>query len=332
MENAVWVGLTPILRWFTVSFSLVNREPLRIGAGRGGDRLGSPVDLPVYRQLVYHGDGTVTEEPVIPGSSLKGVLRTATMALLSSCGVEAHSGVGSENCVASCFGVVSVFDQLRRSASAGEIRRLIAGFCPACLLYGAPSLASRVSVGEFTPTEKGVRTGVKTGVGIDRRRGAAAQRVLYTVEYVEPGTVFQGSISTVNTPNWMLSLLAASITAIGGGWFKIGGFKSRGMGLVEIGRGSVEIRVEPVEKRDGSAVLPVLDSGLDREEPLEGCSLEACLRGFRAVCGGEAGYRVLQTLAEAWHSHYCGRAAEALKRRREESSSLCEQYRIASEQ
>jgi len=332
MENILWVGLTPVLRRFTVSFSLVNREPLRIGAGRG-DRLGSPIDLPVYRQLVYHGDGSVTEEPVIPGSSLKGVLRTASMALLSSCGIKAHSGVRGEDghgsCVEECFGSISVFDQLRRSAPAEELRRLLAGFCPACLLYGAPSLASRVAVGEFTPVKKSVRTGVKTGVGIDRRRGAAARGVLYTVEYVEPGTVFRGSISAVNTPNWMLSLLAASILSIDSGWFKIGGFKSRGMGLVEVEKDTVEVRVEPVEKMGGTAVLPVLDDGLDQEEALEGCSLEASLKSFRAVCSGEAGYRVLQALAEAWQGRYCGRAAEVLKRRREEFSSLCEQYRIA---
>jgi CRISPR-associated protein Csm3 len=308
-ESPLWAGLVPVVRSVRIEFSLRNLEPLRIGVGRGGDRLGEAIDLPVYRQKIVVGN-EVSEEPLIPGSSMKGVLRTATMALASSCGIEAHSGVGDDNCIHRTFGTPSVFDRWRSNATPSALRRLLASLCPACLLYGAPSVASRVVVGDFVPVERPVLTGVKTGVAINRRTGTAHKGALYTVEYVEPGTVFRGYISAVNTPNWLLSLLAASILYIADGCIKIGGFKSRGMGLVGIVEDSVKITIsDPGAK----GRLKILDKDIDEEEELKECSWSNGV----AACSGVAAYNALRRIASLWQAKYCRKAAPVVGKRLE---------------
>jgi len=297
-SKLLWAGLYPVLRSISIEFSIENTEPLRIGSGAEGAKPGSPVDLPVYRQQVVLPNGSVINMPVIPGSSLKGVLRTASMILAESCGIHGvHSGVGDDNCVHKYIDVRS-FERLRKSGNIGLVRQIIAGFCPTCLLYGAPSVSSRVNVSDLVPVGS-VSTSVKTGVGINRRTGAAHRGALYTVEFIEPGTRFQGLISAVNTPNWLLSLLAASLLLIGQGWLKIGGFKSRGMGAVKI----VEDSVRLVIRHDATGkVLEALDEEIDQDEVLDTCQE----RSGGLVCS----YDVLEKLSNLWHTRYCALARD----------------------
>jgi len=311
-----WVGLFPVLRRVSLTFKLRNLEPLRIGAGRG-EKLGGSADLTVYRQMVVRPDGSVVEEPVIPGSSLKGVLRTASMSLAVGCGLEAHSGVGGDDCVHVLESSVkeqgsrfSFDNDFRKLASPDDIRRVVLGFCPLCLLYGAPSVSARVSIGDFVP-DSGAAVGVKTGVGIDRRRGAAARKVLYSVEFVEPGTVFTGRIRLVNTPNWLLGLFAKSLFLLDEGWLKLGGFKSRGMGRVEILWDTLSASIWGVN--GDQAVLDALDRELDKPISIKGCSEDG---GFTA-CRGSAARELLERLAELW-DELCssGKLREVLSNRR----------------
>ncbi len=321
-----WAGLFPVIRRVLVTFGLRNLEPLRIGVGRG-ERLGGSVDLPVYRQRVVRPDGSVAEEPVIPGSSLKGVLRTASMSLAAGCGLEAHSGVGGDDCVhvfesyaEKELGAGLSFDNFRKHASPEDMRRVVLGFCPICMLYGAQSVSARIVIGDFVPGN-GASVGVKTGVGIDRRRGAAARGVLYRVEFVEPGTLFRGSISLVNAPNWLLGLFAKSLLMVSEGWLKLGGFKSRGMGRVEIDQGTLQVNVW--EPGGNQPVLRALDDELDEQVSLEGCSSGA----GSLVCSGSRAWSLFESLAGLWDS-LCknGRLAEVLGRRREEALGLYAGY------
>ena len=292
-HNLLWAGLYPVLRRIDIELSIENIEPLRIGSGKEGEKLGSPVDLPVYRQQVVLPNGSVATMPVIPGSSFKGVLRTASMILSESCGMqEAHSGVGDDNCVHKYIGI-SYFEKLRKTGNIELVRRIIAGFCPTCLLYGAPSVSSRLSISDLVP-EGSASTGVKTGVGINRRTGAAQKNALYTVEFIEPGTRFRGSISAINTPNWLLSLLAASLLLIGQGWLKIGGFKSRGMGAVRIIKNDVRLVIRYGAK---GKVLEALDKEIDQDEVLDTCQETS----DELVCG----YDTLEKLSNLWHTRYC---------------------------
>ena len=311
VANFIWAGLFPVLRRVELTLALRNLEPLRIGVGKG-ESLGSSIDLPVYRQLVVTSSGGVVEQPVIPGSSMKGVLRTASMALAEQCGVKTHSGVGDDNCVREFEEQSEAkFDDFRAKAGPDWVRKVVAGFCPTCLLYGAPSVSSRVLVGDFVP-EGPVRLAVKTGVGIDRRRGTVAKKVFYRVEFVQPGALFAGSMSVVNAPNWLLGLLMASIGLIGSGWVKLGGFKTRGMGRVEVDWSRVRLRIEHPGAQGKS--LPVLDSDLDEEIELTHCS------GGDGVyeCRGNDAKKVIEDIVSVW-GEACRKLKSIHDRRHEEA-------------
>lgn len=321
VEGWEWLGGRIQCRLVELSLVLEAVEPVRVGAGRGA--LNSLVDLPVLRERVCR-NGVCETLPVIPGSSLKGVLRTVSAVLASRCGMDAHTGLAryGDDCVSSLCGGAKKFDQLRSKAySAGNldaVKSVVKGFCPTCLLYGAPSYSGKVYVGEFRPVPGTVSVGVKTGVGINRRTGASVERALYTVEYVEPGSRFEGSIIVRNAPNWLLSLLAASILAIHEGYAKIGGFKSRGMGRVKIVEEGDTPRVTlwPVEE----GTLKPLDLEIDVEHVLpSGCRVD----GDRAECRGKAAMELLENLAGQWSSVYCGRAASVYDQRKQAARDLC---------
>lgn len=329
--SSEWVGLRIPVREVRISLVLEAVEPLRVGAGRTE----SPAALtenPVYRHRVCH-DGICEELPVIPGSSLKGVLRTVSASLSVACGVTAHTGIAryKDDCVSKLFDNVGNFDNFRKKIYRGtlsilNLETVLKGFCPTCLLYGAPSVLGRASIGDFEPVPGTLRVGVKAGVGIDRRKGAAAQRILYRVEYVEPGSRFKGVITIFNTPNWMFALLASSLKAVDDGFAKIGGFKSRGMGRVKIlvDKETPQIIISPVQ----GSVLSKLDEEVDEESRLpSGCSVSNGV----AVCIGKPAMELLESLANSWHKVYCNKLREAYLSREKEARDIVEEGRKAGD-
>ena len=309
-----WAGLAFECRRVTLEFVLEAVEPIRIGVGRA-DKPYSTVDLPVLR---YSIAGTNKVVPVIPGSSLKGVLRTASMLACSHCGLTAHSGVREDNCVnllesqaSNIAGRRVKFDEYRKKVFVDSLNTVVQGLCPTCLLYGTPSISSRIFVGDFLAVEDKYSISVKTGVGINRRLGVAARGVLYSVEYVEPNSQFKGAITLLNTPNWMLSLFAASLLAIHDGWLKIGGFKSRGMGRVRIVEDSLVVRLQGMGIGHGR--LEPLDTDVDVVDDVSDCGCN--IADGILVCQGGSAMALLRKLAGRWYSLYCSRVKNVWEKR-----------------
>jgi len=261
--------------------------------------------------------------PVIPGSSIKGVLRTASLQACNHCNLTAHSGVEKDNCISLLEKQVSnivknkkkkkkdkiEFDDYRKKASIDSLSIVLQGLCPTCLLYGASSISSRVFVSDFLAIEKKYSTNIRTCVVIDRRRGAAVRH--YEVEYIEPNSQFIGNIILLNTPNWMLSLFAASLLAIHDGWLKIGGFKSRGMGRVRIVENSLVVRLQGMGiSRDR---LEPLDADIDVVDDISDCSCNVADGAL--VCQGGSAMALLRKLADRWYSLYCGRVKSVWEKR-----------------
>ncbi len=313
-----WLGFRIPCRELSLEITLEALEPIRIGIGKT-EVPSSTTDMPVYRSRLCK-EGACEEIPSIPGSSLKGVLRTSSMLLTLSCNVErVHSGVSKDNCVNVLMGSDKPFNKLKAKAREGDmvtLKQVLKGFCPTCLLYGAPGLLSKLFVSEFAGVPGTVRILAKTGVAINRRTGASAGGLLYNVEYVDAGARFSGVLRALNTPNWMLALLAASLLAVHKGFFKVGGFKSRGMGRVSI---VVNSETPVVELRPGS--LEPLDADIDRKEELpKGCETG----NDYTVCRGESAMNLLEKLSSSWHEYYCGKLRETYTKRFEEASIILE--------
>ncbi|MDJ0268941.1 MAG: RAMP superfamily CRISPR-associated protein [Aigarchaeota archaeon] len=148
---------------------LINETPLRVGAGKESS-LEASVDVAVYR---------VRGNPCIPGSSLKGVLRTRFEQLARSAGLRVHGIFGEEG------------ERITRQEDESN------DFCEVCGTFGNTRLASHVIVRYAYPINGG-RTFLKTSVGIDRVFEGARPGVLFTEELVEPFTEWSFGMDIIN--------------------------------------------------------------------------------------------------------------------------------------
>lgn len=137
--------------------------------GSHGTTEPASVDLPVIKDL----EGI----PYIPGSSLKGVLRTEIERLLRSLGE--IDGKNPRSC------------EPDPKLMCGEGEE-----CTACILFGGLSLAASVKVHDATTTSK--KNLIRDGVRIDRKTGKAASGAKYDLEVVPRGTVFYGRMMVEN--------------------------------------------------------------------------------------------------------------------------------------
>lgn len=226
---------------------LTTRTALHIGAGGSGDPLGT--DLPVVRD----GSGL----PYIPGSSLKGVLRSAAEALfhgapfadrsprppLSACRIMAGLPCVTHQRVEEVRKEKEKKDAEDRARTERshpmDVSRMVAEMvwaesCSVCRLFGSLEIASRVRfpdlplAGDLPPLE------LRNGVGIDRDKGLAANGVLYDFEAVPPGTSFRLTVVLDNPDDADAGLLLYLFHELDQGNLALGGKASRGLGLVQV--------------------------------------------------------------------------------------------------
>jgi CRISPR-associated RAMP protein (TIGR02581 family) len=205
---------------------LVNETPLRVGTGREAP-LGSPVDLAVLR--VRFADGR--SSPVIPGSSLKGVLRSLAEAIARASGYDVHDP----------------WDFRRAEEEAKEGK-----FCIICGIFGSTELTSHVRVYDAYPIDGGL-TFTKTGVGINREFRGVQPGILYTEELVVPRVRWSFRMDIINIRVFPEPgdergrLLRQVIELLSKGFVQVGARKTVGCGLLRL----EEARYEVYEIKNG---------------------------------------------------------------------------------
>jgi CRISPR/Cas system CSM-associated protein Csm3 (group 7 of RAMP superfamily) len=150
--------------------------------------------------------------PIIPGSSLKGILRTETERLLRGLDVN----------------VCNIFDKSKRGGC---------NECSVCKLFGGKDLASSIRIKDSTALQK--KTLIRDGVAIDRQKRKAKDGGKFDLEVVPKGTSFPGKLVIENTglEGYEYSKLGAILSLFD--FFNscsssIGHATSRGFGEVEI--------------------------------------------------------------------------------------------------
>ena len=298
MSQVPWSSHALLLREVMFEGYLVNEAPLRVGVGREPP-LGSAVDLAVIR--IRLGGRTV---PYIPGSSLKGVFRSAAVQLVGLKGLKVCSGLSGETCMnweRPELGGETLLEriqsELREESSAEAIKTFHEKACLLCKVFGAPSFTGHVEFRDAYPIGNGgglleTPTGVRTGIAIDRRTGAVHPRALYQVEYVEPGAQFKFVMYATNLPNYALGLLAKILKMVSDGWVKVGGFKTRGFG---------EMRIEdPVLAARGTSMRDAKLLALDeRDAEVDLAGLAEASEGWLKASGGKA-WDALARLEHVW--------------------------------
>jgi CRISPR/Cas system CSM-associated protein Csm3 (group 7 of RAMP superfamily) len=230
---------------------LVTRAPLHIGTGETG---GKPtgIESPLIKMRV--GD---EERVYIPGSSVKGVIRSAV-----------ENALKSKKLQYAC------------DPFSGEKNP----DCESCALFGSTERASVVQIEDLILSEP-IHTESRTGIGIDRDTGAVHRGALFTFEAIPPGTVFPFVAHFENPANYQLGLFAIGVRALDSGLVRLGGMKSRGLGKVQLKIDGIEFhfpfgRIEGpritrqgkilAEIRGGELVVYPIREGSDVQVGVEG--------------------------------------------------------------
>lgn len=221
----------------TVDGYLVAESALRVGTGRAGALTGT--ELPVIRD--------VRERPFVPGSALKGVLRSHLEAVARGM---APAGADWREIACDptdkdhpCLDVaeanrLKVKYQGKNAQLSEKLRRHL---CLLCRTFGSPWWASPVRVRDLpvVADEWFGQFEVRDGVAIDRDKGTAADKKLYNYEVVPAGTRFELHIEAENLETWQCGLLWLGLHALGRGDVALGGFTSRGLGWVRLEKAQI---------------------------------------------------------------------------------------------
>ncbi|MEM3661072.1 MAG: CRISPR-associated RAMP protein Csx7 [Thermoproteota archaeon] len=206
---------------------LVNQTPLSIGSGRGAF---GAVDNPIVR---------LNNIPYIPGSSLKGVLRS-----------EAERYVKTLSPSEFVCDIFNPTDENKGELALKDKQKENYNPCIICRIFGGPTIASHLRVRNAMALSP-YRTEMRTSVSINRITGGQYPGRLYDIEYVVPLTKFDflmevenidllGKSKEAEVANHLIAFLMS-----GNAW--LGGRKSIGMGNVKL----TEVRVRKIGlKRD----------------------------------------------------------------------------------
>jgi len=202
---------------------------------------------------------TVGGQPVIPGSSLKGALRSAVESLLAERRIPVcvpDAAIPKEYS-RDREGYVRGIGRLLACEGRGGNRRP----CPVCQVFGAADLAARASFLDAKPVGT-PRLIERSHVSLTRDNKAAAGGKLMQLQAVDADTKFAGTIRITNAENWHVGAVLAGLKTLeltGMGGKKSGGY------------GDLEVRIESITR------LVWVDTAW---QPLAASSQEVYLKAF----------------------------------------------------
>jgi len=241
---------------YVIKGKLVMQTAFHIGGGRvtlsGSD---SPVVL------------TPEETPFIPGSSLKGALRSTVEKLVtglpgawSSCALielsdeEAAQAEKEQRSI--CPTVWSEDIKRQRRENPGQTQQILAAarerLCDTCRLFGSPFAASRINISDLYISDK-IWDGIiqiRDGVAIDRDSEKAKDRLKYDFEVVPASVSFDLEITLENATKRDLQLVSVGLSEFVHGFGVIGGKRSRGLGVCKLEQLHIA-ELELVFEKDG---------------------------------------------------------------------------------
>ena len=214
-----------------VTGELVALDPIHIGSSSKESLNPIELDSPVLKDAA--GD------PVIPGSSIKGVVRSQFERVMrslfpdksGSCGV-----FGEENCLKP--------DDKKRFGP----EQLYEKSCRTCRLFGGIAVAGKLHFKDaayISQNGKGCQYEKRDGVGIDRDTGAAAGSAKFDFEIVPRGSRFRFTLIAENLDTeqkeqlgFVIALLKGSL--IPGDYLAFGGKTTRGLGRMRLENTNIE--------------------------------------------------------------------------------------------
>lgn len=211
-----------------ITGTLTTVTALRISAGRSTEPIGS--DLPVIKDALG--------QPLIPGASFKGALRSRLESFLRGI-------LGSERKL-----VANPAIEAEWSITSQEMKKIKENFPDdqsltaeiikntdlISHLFGSPWIASKFQVRDLTvqPDAWFGQYQERDGVSIDRDTETAADGKLYDFQVVPAGTPFDFKAIVENAEDWELGLLTIGLHQFETEQIPLGGGRSRGLGVVRL--------------------------------------------------------------------------------------------------
>ncbi|NJN66279.1 MAG: hypothetical protein HC884_05990 [Chloroflexaceae bacterium] len=215
---------------------------------------------------VYTRDAQGTDHFYLPGSSLRGVLRTTAEHLIGRWRPDlTREGDPFDN-------AAETWTRQQREAGVNLCSKAVyhrAGPLDRC--FGHAALRGRwVVTDAWMQNDREAHVVVRDGVGINRVTGAAQNDVKFQFESITGG-VFTTTMTLVNYELWQVGLLAHVLAALDGGEVRIGSGTQRGLGRVRVRVAKMVWRWyqrgQPGQRDDGLVPIPTL-AALAREQGL----------------------------------------------------------------
>ena len=232
-----------LLNQARLRISLVPRGPVLVKSGQ------ESVDpTRAGMEFVRTRHARAGETVYLPGTSLKGALRSQAERALQGIGVKVCDPLDRRDACKAPRGRVETPEVFKTQ-------------CPACRTFGSLAVGGRCSVLDAYPwkaeaSDEEVVAAIfaanaterRNQVGIDRATGEAHPGTLFDLEVVVAGE-FHTEIHFQNFQLWQLGLLAATLRDVDDGYVPLGFGKSRGLGQMSVRL--LQLEVEMVGGADG---------------------------------------------------------------------------------
>ena len=209
-----------LLNKLELTFTIQPNGPILIKSGVESGADPTLPDMNFVRGL-HPTKGTSTI--YLPGSSLKGVLRSHAERLVRTVGRDCCDPLGGDACDQR-----PVFRARHYEPDGPTAYREV---CTICRMFGHTVLASRVMVPDAYPETPITTLPIRQMVAIDRRSGGSVNT--FTMEVATEG-VFTVRVLLSNFERWQVGLLALVLRDLSRGQVGVGFGKSRGLGRVTL--------------------------------------------------------------------------------------------------
>ncbi|AFZ59586.1 CRISPR-associated RAMP protein [Anabaena cylindrica FACHB-243] len=208
-----------------ITGKLTTITALRISAGRSTEPIGT--DLPVIKDALG--------QPLIPGSSFKGALRSRLESFLR--GIDSSFAEDPADFTSSARNkYVKDLKEQHKDNDEELTQKLVEMTDLISQLFGSPWIASKFQVRDLTvvPDTWFGQYQERDGVAIDRDTETAVNGKLYDFQVVPAGTQFQFRAVVENAEPWELGLLMIGLHQFETEQIPLGGGRSRGLGVVKL--------------------------------------------------------------------------------------------------
>jgi CRISPR-associated RAMP protein (TIGR02581 family) len=205
------------------------------------------------------------EKPFIPGSSIKGVIRSYLEKILRIPEINdelLREGKSKKNVCTidnTCLNQIlkdknkkKIYDEKRKKGSDVFSKYLFDELCPICHIFGSGDSSSKVIFRDMNVVDDSfLNYEIRSGILIDRDLNITSDNALFDVEIIPSGTQFEFMMIAENILEIEWQFLKYALTAMENEDIVIGGLKSRGLGHIKLlGKDSQEISGKYIDKKN----------------------------------------------------------------------------------